>query len=210
MAILKNRISEIAARRVKKGLNFKPLWYKESINMCNFVQLAQLWPMAKFHAQIFQFWKSAHISKAAASRAKIGSIPIPWGREWVYVELLPKCGNFENRSVSQWTHVLYWCVWSFSVPGHFNVIWCTCLKMACNSKTAVCRKKRSEIWKSGVAVNMYMEYLWPVIAQGNLGGFHRAVKQRNINKLAPYKTRYFTSSTCLLIMTLNWMSGQMV
>ncbi len=41
----------------------------------------------------------------------------------------------------------------------FGVIWCTCLKMACNSNTGVRGGKRSEIWKLMVGVNMYMGYL---------------------------------------------------
>ncbi len=43
-----------------------------------YVQLLALWQMAKFHAQIWQFWKSAHISETAAQRAKISSILTPW------------------------------------------------------------------------------------------------------------------------------------
>ncbi len=34
------------------------------------------------------------------------------------------------------------------VPGHFWVIWCSCLKMACNSKTDGRRVKQSEIYDS--------------------------------------------------------------
>ncbi len=34
--------------------------------------------MAKFYAQIWQFWKSAHISETTARRAKISSILMPW------------------------------------------------------------------------------------------------------------------------------------
>ena len=43
----------------------------------------------------------------------------------------------------------------FSVQGHFGVIRCTCLKMACNSKVASRRAKQSEIWDWG-SCNMYM------------------------------------------------------
>ena len=46
-------------------------------------------------------------------------------------------------------------------------IWWTCLNMVCNSKRGVSREKRSEIWKSGVAVNRYMGYLRPVGVQGH-------------------------------------------
>ncbi len=33
---------------------------------------------------------------------------------------------------------------------HFGVIWCTCLKMACNSKMDDHRAKQTEIWESGI------------------------------------------------------------
>ena len=39
-----------------------------------YVQLLELRPMAKFHAQMWQFWKSACISEAAARRSKISLI----------------------------------------------------------------------------------------------------------------------------------------
>ena len=44
--------------------------------------------MAKFHAQIWQFWKSGHISETAACRAIISSILPPWGTQRLYVQLL--------------------------------------------------------------------------------------------------------------------------
>ncbi len=48
-----------------------------------YVQLLKIWPMTKFHAQIWQFWKSASISETAARRAKINSNLTPWGRKRV-------------------------------------------------------------------------------------------------------------------------------
>ncbi len=39
--------------------------------------------MAKFHAQLWQFWKSARISETAARTAKISSILTLWGRKRV-------------------------------------------------------------------------------------------------------------------------------
>ncbi len=42
--------------------------------------------------------------------------------------------------------------WPFIIQGYFGVIWCTCLKMVCNSKTASHRAKWSEIWESWVVV----------------------------------------------------------
>ncbi len=54
-----------------------------------YVQLLELiWTMAKFHDQIWQFWKSTRISETAACRAKISSISSPWVRKSVYVQLL--------------------------------------------------------------------------------------------------------------------------
>ncbi len=37
-----------------------------------------------------------------------------------------------------------------TVQGHLGVIRCTCLKMACFSKMADCRMKRTEIWDSSL------------------------------------------------------------
>ena len=48
-----------------------------------YVQLLELWPLAKFQAQIWQFWKLARISETAARRANISSISTPWGRRRV-------------------------------------------------------------------------------------------------------------------------------
>ena len=38
------------------------------------------------------------------------------------------------------------------LQGHSGLIWCTCLKMACNSKVACFRAERIEIWESWVVV----------------------------------------------------------
>ncbi len=40
--------------------------------------------MAKFHAQIWQFWKSAHILETAAHRAKLAQFRAPRGRKSLY------------------------------------------------------------------------------------------------------------------------------
>ncbi len=48
----------------------------------------ELWPLAKFHTQIWQFWKLGHISKTTARRANISSISPPWGRKRMFVQLL--------------------------------------------------------------------------------------------------------------------------
>ncbi len=52
------------------------------------MQLLELWPLGKFHAQIWQVWKWARISETAARRAKITLISTPWGRQRVHVQLL--------------------------------------------------------------------------------------------------------------------------
>ncbi len=53
--------------------------------MCNFWNFGQF---AKFHAQIWKFWKLVRISETAARRAKISSISTPCGRKRTYVQLL--------------------------------------------------------------------------------------------------------------------------
>ncbi len=70
-------------KRVKISSILTP-WFRKGPN----VQLLELWPMAKFHAQIWQSWKSARISETGARRAKISPISTPWGRKSVYVQLL--------------------------------------------------------------------------------------------------------------------------
>ncbi len=71
----------------------------------------QLWLMAKFHAQIWQFWKSPYISETAACRANTSSISTLWDRKRVYVQLLAlwpmakfhaQIWQFENQPIS-WT-----------------------------------------------------------------------------------------------------------
>ena len=55
----------------------------------------------------------------------------------------------------------------FYVKGHFEVIWCIYVKMACNSKTACRRLKQTEIWDSGgsCSTSMYMGYLGLLVFQ---------------------------------------------
>ncbi len=75
------------------------------------VQFLELWAIAKFHAQIWQFWKLARISKIAARRAKINSIRPP-GVERAYTcnfwnfcqwpSFMLIYGKFENWPVSAW------------------------------------------------------------------------------------------------------------
>ena len=54
------------------------------------MQLLALFSNSMFHALMWQFWKSAHISETAARRAKISSISTPWGRKRkrVHMQLL--------------------------------------------------------------------------------------------------------------------------
>ncbi len=77
------RISEATARRAKIT-PISPPWGRRSVH----VQVLELWPLAKFHAQIWQVRKLARIVETAARRAKISSMSIPWGRKRVYVQLL--------------------------------------------------------------------------------------------------------------------------
>ena len=58
--------------------------YVESI----YVQFMELWPIAKFQAQIWQFWKSALTSQTAACRVKLRSISTAWGRKRLLVQIL--------------------------------------------------------------------------------------------------------------------------
>ncbi len=51
------------------------------------MQFVTLWPMARFHGQMWQFGKSASMSEATARRAKISSIATPLGRKRIYVQL---------------------------------------------------------------------------------------------------------------------------
>ncbi len=46
-----------------------------------------------------------------------------------------------------------------SVQGHFEVIQCTCLKMACKSKAAGHKAKQSEIWGVVCSRNICIGYL---------------------------------------------------
>ena len=85
------RISDTDARRAKISFILTP-WGRNRV----YVQLLELWPMAKFHAQIWQFWKSAGISEAAVHRVKISSISTP-GVEKEYMYTL--CGTLANGQV---------------------------------------------------------------------------------------------------------------
>ncbi len=56
-----------------------------------YVHLLELWPMASFHAQIWQFLESACISESPVGhvgRVKINSISTPLDRKSLYVQLL--------------------------------------------------------------------------------------------------------------------------
>ncbi len=75
-------ISETAAHRAKISSISTPCGRKRI-----YVQLLELWPLAKFYAQLWQV-RMASILKNAACRAKISSIFTPWGRNKLYVQLL--------------------------------------------------------------------------------------------------------------------------
>ncbi len=78
-----------------------------------------------------------------------------------------------NFTCLEWNLVLWgscniymWYLWPFSVQGHFGVIQCACLNMACNSKTAGHRPEQSEIWDCDS--RPYGGYLWPQSVKGHL------------------------------------------
>ncbi len=109
--------------------NFDP-WGRKGV----YVQLfLELWLMAKFPAQIWQFWKSAHISETPAHREKLSSISTPWGRNMAYVQLLEPWPMAKFHSQ----------IWQF---------W----KSARISETAAPRMKISSISTSGVK----REFMW--------------------------------------------------
>ncbi len=76
-------ILQMASRRAKRS----EIWDSGGTSRSICATLA-LWPMAKFHAHIWQFWKWACISETAACRGNISSILTPCGRKTVYVHLL--------------------------------------------------------------------------------------------------------------------------
>ncbi len=81
------RISETAARRAKIS-SISTLWGRKRV----YVQLLALWPMAMFHAQIWQFWKTARISETTAHILKISSISTPGVKReymWNFGHLVP-------------------------------------------------------------------------------------------------------------------------
>ena len=90
MAILKIApppISETTACRAKIS-SISTSWCRKRVGTCIYVQLLKLWPMDRFHAQMWQFWKWACISETTAHRAKISSISTSWCRKRVNVQLL--------------------------------------------------------------------------------------------------------------------------
>ncbi len=78
-------------------VNFDP-WGRNRV----YVQLLALWPMAKFHAQIWPFWKFACISETAAPRVKISSISTP-GLEreymWKFGKWLSRFSSLASRPI---------------------------------------------------------------------------------------------------------------
>ncbi len=105
MAIFKVGISEIASRRAKISSIWTP-WGRTRVCL----QLRDLLSVAKFHAQILQFWRLVHIMETAVRGVKISSILTPWGRKGVCVQLLDLFpfaefhaqlyGNFEKGPIS--------------------------------------------------------------------------------------------------------------
>ncbi len=77
--------------------------------------------------------------------ALVSKWPVTW--KWLTIER-----NWVKLGVRGSCHMYMGHLWPFSVLGHLGFIQCSCLKMACNSKIAGCRMKRSEIWESWVVV----------------------------------------------------------
>ena len=62
-------------------------WLRSSLGyMC--ATSGSFWPLAKFHAQRWQFWKSSCILETAVRRVRMISISSPWVRKRIYVPLL--------------------------------------------------------------------------------------------------------------------------
>ncbi len=97
-----------------------------------------LWPMGKWKIVKYISWKWLMVKQNGAI-----NIWDSWVTSGIY---------------------MYW-IWHCSIQGHFWVIWCTFLKMTCNSKMAGCKAKQIEIWGSG---GISMGYLWPCSVKSNL------------------------------------------
>ncbi len=99
MAILKStRISGNAARRVKISSISTP-WGRKEI----YVLLLELWPIFKFHAQIWQVSKLVRISETAAHRAKTtfgtfasGQVHAQIWQFWKFAHISETAGTFIN------------------------------------------------------------------------------------------------------------------
>ncbi len=100
---------------------------RSSVTQSVYVQLLEFWPLANFHAQIWQVRKLARILETAAHGAKMSSISTLWGRKRVYMckiwkfghlpSFMPKYGNFVNGPVS-WKLLPIKQVWAqFQAPG---------------------------------------------------------------------------------------------
>ena len=140
--------------------------------------------MAKFHAQIWQFWKSARISETAARtrRAKISSISHPWGGKRVYATSGPLanghvlCPNMAILKISEiaarrakissistpWggkrVYVQLLELWSIAkFHAHLWLFW----KSACISETAGRRAKISSILTPGVERDYMSNFVMP-------------------------------------------------
>ncbi len=111
----------------KNKLNFDPRGRKRV-----YVQLLELWPMAKCYAQIWKSnWKSASFLETAARWTKISSISLPWDRQRVYVQLL-----------GDWSMAKY-------------------MPTAAGHRAKVSSISTPEV-KKGVYMNVYLLELWPI------------------------------------------------
>ena len=82
-------------------------------NSTIYVQLLELLPMVKFHAQIWQVWKSTCTSETFVCRVKISSISTPWGRKkcmcnfWNFAVVQVPCPNMAILKIDQYLRNQY-------------------------------------------------------------------------------------------------------
>ncbi len=121
--------------------------------------LLELLPVAKFHAQIWQFLKWACISETLARRAKIKFDSHGIETEYNYTTFASGQILYPNMAILKIDSYVneprfYICTCTFDLLV-FKGFWGHLVHLS----QIVRREKRSEIWKSGVSVNMYMGYL---------------------------------------------------
>ncbi len=81
-----------------------------------------------------------------------------------------------NLALGDMSNTIMGYLWPCSLQGHFRLLQCTYLQMACNSKAAGHRSKRTGIWDSG-RLATHMWYLWPFSGQGLFWSFGAIVSK---------------------------------